>query len=63
MTKKLSLSKIKTFRILFENVSGRGKIGWTTITGCTDQENALDHFRENFSFSEYEIVQIAEISD
>lgn len=55
--------KIKTFRILYEKVSNRGKIGWTTITGCTDQEDALDHFRENFPFSEYEILQIAEILD
>lgn len=63
MTDNLSLSKIKTFRILYENVSSRGKIGWTTITGCSDSEDALDHFRENFPFSEYEIVQIAEILD
>lgn len=56
-------TKTKTFRILYEKVSERGKIGWTTITGCTDQEDALDHFRENFPFNEYEIVQIAEILD
>lgn len=58
-----SLSKTKTFRFLYEKVSERGKIAWTVITGCSDQEDALDHFRENFPFSEYEILQIAEILD
>ena len=53
----------KTFRILFENIIERGKIGWTTISKCKNEDEAIDCFRESFPFSEYELIQIAEVLD
>ena len=56
-----TITKLKSFRILFEKVSNRDKINWTTVEGCIDCEDAIDYFRQTYSFEEYEIIQIKEI--
>jgi hypothetical protein len=48
---------------LFENVKEPGKVGWTVIEDCADHEEAMNYFREHFSFVDYEIIQIREVSD
>lgn len=58
-----TFTKPKNFRILFEDVKEPGKIGWTVIEDCADNEEAMNYFRERFSFVDYEIIQIREISD
>ena len=61
--KRNTFSKLKTFRILFENVKSPGKMGWTTIEDCEDYEDAINYFRNNFSFVDHEIIQVREVSD
>ena len=56
-----TFTRLKNFRILFEKVSNRDKINWTTVEGCIDYEDAIDYFRQTYSFEEYEIIQIKEI--
>lgn len=60
---RYTFTKPKNFRILFENVKEPGKIGWTVIEDCADHEEAINYFRENCSFVDYEIIQIREVSD
>lgn len=61
--KRYTFTKMKTFRVLFEKVSDRGKIGWTVIEDCIDYEDAIEFFRKQFSFDEYEIIQTKEVCD
>ena len=61
--KRNTFSKLKTFRILFESAKSPGKVGWTTIEDCEDHEDAINYFRNNFSFVDYEIIQVREVSD
>lgn len=58
-----TFTKLKNFRILFEKVSDRGKIGWTVVEECKDHEDAVEFFRTQFDFNEYEIIQIKEVRD
>lgn len=63
MNNRYTFTKLKNFRILFEEVKNSGKIGWTVIEECADHEDAINYFREKFSFVDYEIIQIREVSD
>jgi glutaredoxin-related protein len=60
---RYTFTKLKSFRILFESIKDQGKVGWTVIEDCTDYEDAINYFRERFSFVDYEIIQIREVSD
>ena len=61
--KRNTFSKLKTFRILFESAKSPGKVGWTTIEDCEDHEDAINYFRSNFSFVDYEIIQVKVVFD